>query len=268
MIFIEDVSTVIAETGPLTHARIGWERIEGDVAASTSTAGHPASAAYTVNTYETWQPSSMPATWRIDAGSAVEVNYCGIAVHQLANCTVNVAYSNDDSSWTDIFGAAKSVTNGDPILMLFPKVSARYWRVSIAGPVNARIAHIRFGEILAMQRPLFAGHQPGPLSRETVLSSNVSERGQFLGRSVIRAGVREAFSWQHLEPDWYRDNFDPFVLDARKNPFFIAWRPVPDRPSKDDVIYGWVNDDIAPSNMGVRDFMTVSMNVDGVANYE
>jgi hypothetical protein len=266
VIIIHDPSAVASESYPLTHARIGYDRLDGTPTASTAANGSPALGAYTVNTYEHWQPTALPAWWKVSAQEPTLVNYCGIAVHQLIGEAVQVQYSANDSDWTSILAAPALITNGDPILILFPEVSARYWRIAIEGSELPAIAHIRFGYALTMMRPIFAGHNPGPLNRETAINPNVSERGQFLGRSIIRSGVREAFAWQHLDPDWYRENFDPFVLDARENPFFIAWRPNPDSPSENDVIYGWVNDDMAPTNMGIRDLMSVSMEVAGISN--
>jgi hypothetical protein len=267
MIVVFNPSTVESESYPLTHARIGYHRIDGTASASSTANGHPASAAKSMNTYETWGPTGFPAWWKIDAGSAVNVDYCGIAGHTLEGNSVLVQYSSNDSDWTDV-GTASNVTDGKPILIMFPEVSARYWRVLIAGSAATTIAHIRFGQMLAMMRPIFAGHSPAPLNRDTVISQNRSERGQFLGNSIIRSGVVTAADWKHLTPEWYRSEFDPFVLAARTDTFFFAWRPEPSSPSENDVAYCWTKDDISPTNMGIRDWMQVSLSMQGVNDYE
>ena len=267
MIVVTNPSTVEAESYPLTHARIGWHRYDGSVSASSAAAGFPASAAKSMNTYEFWKPTSLAAWWKIDLGSAKVVNYCGIAVHDWSGNDVTVQYSTNNTDWISI-NSASYVIDSAPLLFLFPSVSARYWRVFIDGPTVGVAAHIRFGEMLSMMRPFFAGHTPIPLSRQTVIQPNVSERGQFLGRSAIRSGVQTSAEWMHLDPDWYRANFDPFVQAARTDTFFFAWRPDPDSPSKNDVAYCWTNDDIAPSNMGIRDLMQVGFSMSGVADYE
>ena len=118
------------------------------------------------------------------------------------------------------------------------------------------------GEVLEMQRPFYAGHSPGKLSRQTTLQPNRSVKGEWLGRSIVREGFGTSFQWRHLKSEWYRANFDPFVASARLYPFFISWNPQ-DHP--DEVLYAWTNQDISPSNMGVINFMQVSMDVEALA---
>lgn len=267
MIVVTNPSTVEAESYPLTHARIGWHRYDGSVSASSAAAGFPASAAKSMNTYEFWKPDTIPAWWKIDLGSAKPVDYCGIAVHDWVSNDVTIQYSVNNSDWTSINSAA-DIPDSAPLLFLFPTVTARYWRVYAEGSRIGVVAHIRFGKIMPMMRPFFAGHTPVTLSRQTVIQPNVSERGQFLGRSAIRSGVQTSAEWSHLDPNWYRANFDPFVQAARTDTFFFAWRPAPGSPSENDVAYCWTNDDIAPSNMGIRNLMQVGFSMSGVANYE
>lgn len=267
MIVVFDPSTVESESQPLTHARIGWHRIDGTASASSAATGFPASAAKSMNTYETWSPVDFPAWWKIDAGAAVDVNYCGIAGHTLAGNDVLIQYSANDTDWTDV-GTASAVADGKPILIMFPSVSARYWRVLVSGPAETTVAHIRFGEMLAMMNPILNGHSPAPLNRDTVISQNRSERGQFLGNSIIRGGVKTSAHWKHLTPGWYRANFDPFVLAARTDTFFFAWRPAPSSQSANDVAYCWTKSDIGPEYMGIRDLMQVSLSMEGINDYE
>jgi len=72
-----------------------------------------------------------------------------------------------------------------------------------------------------------------------------------------------AWSWRHLPAAWYRQYFDPFVKAARTQPFFIAWRH---DTFPEDVSYCWTHDDIKPSNMGIKNFMQVSVEAEGLSN--
>ena len=89
------------------------------------------------------------------------------------------------------------------------------------------------------------------------------EGGQWLGRSIIRKGVTTSYQWRHLKAAWYRQYFDPFVKSARTTPFFIAWRP---ETYPNEVAYAWAKSDIRPSNMGIRDFMEVTLSVEGLTD--
>lgn len=249
-----------SQTGPLKFARVGYHNPGGTVVASTAAVDYPASAALNENTFEFWKPTAVPANWRKDFGAAIAVNYCGIAAHNLASvgASVKVQYSTDDAVWNDASGTHTPTDDSDT-LMLFPVITARYWRILITTAIPT-IAHIRFGEILAMPRGFYVGHSPLTMSRETVIRPAVSEGGQWLGRSILRSGYVGAVEWKNLSAWWYRQYFEPFVKEARSHPFFFAWRPY---EFLSEISYVWCNEDIVPTNAGPRDFMSVGFQMRG-----
>jgi len=266
------MAAVVIQTGfsparPLTHARIGHATITrtGSLEASGEEAGFEADAALNPLTYEFWRPDALPATWRIDASSAVSVDYVGIAAHTLGfdEATVKPQWSDDNSAWNDVTDlSAHSPTDDGPILFLFAAESHRYWRIHVSGTGIPSIGVIFIGAALAMPRPIYGGHSPLDLSRTTVIRPQRSERGQFLGRSIVRSGFTADYAWQHLTPAFYRDEFDVFVEDARRFPFFLAWRP---STFPESVGYVWTGQDISPSNMGIgKGLMSVSLSVEGL----
>lgn len=252
---------------PLTHARILHQTITrtGTLLASGEQAGFEADAALNSLTYEFWRPDVLPATWRIDAGAAVWVDAVGIAAHTLGfdGASVKPQWSDDDVAWNDITGiGAHAATADGPVLFLFAAQSHRYWRIEVTGMDVPSIGVIFIGAALAMPRPIYGGHSPLDLSRQTVIRPQRSERGQFLGRSIVRGGFTADYAWRHLTPDFYRDEFDGFVEDARRYPFFLAWRP---STFPESVGYVWSGQDISPSNMGIgRGLMSVSLSVEGL----
>lgn len=263
-------SALLAESSdyPFTHARIGYQTITrtGTLTASTAAALHPAYAAGLPNTYESWLGTAVPSWLQCDNGSPADVDYCAIAAHNLGTLgnTFKFQHSADGSSWTDATPEL-TVPDNTPIMVFFGEVSARYWRLQILSGASPKIGVWYAGKSLAMQRAIYSGHTPITLSRMTVVRSNMSEGGQFLGRYIVRTGVETTASFQHLTAAWYRAYFDPFVLSARTMPFFFAWRPS-DFPS--EVAYVWTKGDISPSNMGTRDLMSVDIKMQGVGNYE
>ena len=257
---------VVIESGfdpiiPLSHSRIGIDNIVrgGTVTASSAVEGFPASAAANPLTYEFWRPETLPATWAVDAGAAVTCNYIGIAAHTLQGAEVEIEYSLDNSTWEPIDSTGPS--NNGPIMFLFTPITARYWRIVVKNQVSS-IGVVYIGQTLDMQRPCFAGLGPINFSRETVIRPNRSESGQWVGRSIIRQGSSMSVSYKHLEYDWYKDNFDPFVEDARKYPFFFAWRP---DNYPETVGYVWTAQDITPSTMGIRNLLEVGFEMQGLA---
>lgn len=245
-------------------ARIAWDKEDpNSVLFSSESAGYPASAADNEMTYSAWKPATGDGEWwQANFAEAETINYCGIAAHTLGDVGASVKVQYFDATWQDIAGAETIPTDNSPILFLFEDIIDQDFRILISGGSAApRVGVISFGRTLTMQRGLYGGHSPLTLSRQSVIRPNVSEGGQWLGRSLERKGSSTEFSWQHLKADWYRSHFDPFVEHARTKPFFIAWRP---SEFPDEVGYVWCNQDIKPTNMGIINFMDVSMTVEGL----
>lgn len=250
-------------TFPLNHARIGWESLAESVTATSEAAGFPASIVLTATTYERWQPTAMPATLTFDLGSAQDVDYVGIASHSLGSneTLIEIEYSTDGMDWTLIESA--NVTSDAPLMFLFEKTQAQHWRIVFSGGTIPAVGVVYIGEVLTMYRPFYSGHTPGVLNRQTETRPNRSEEAEFLGRSIIRTGKAESYSWQHIPINWYRDNVDPMVKQLRKTPAFIAWNPLR-FPS--DVVYGWTTGDIAPTTMGIRDLVEFGFSVEAIGD--
>lgn len=248
-------------TPDLNHARIGYDNLAFGLtpAASTAAAGHPAISATYPTTFEYWEPTALPATWTVDFGTAKTVDFVGL-VGDMNGGTIAIQSSTDNSTFTTQETRAGLTDRIN--MFLFAPVTARYWRLLVTVAIP-RLAVAYIGETLAMQRKIYQGHTPLTLSRETELSNNVSEGGQYLGRSIIRKGASTTAEWQHLKSDWYRANFDPFVKSAREYPFFIGWRP---QEFPQELGFVWVGGDIAPQNTGPRDFMSVGMTFRGLIN--
>lgn len=260
MIFIQSGYT---PTPDLNHSRIGINNITygKTPVASSSAAGHPAIAATYPTTYEYWRPTSAVSTWTIDNGTMVECDYMGV-VGDLGNLTLSCQYSFDGTTWTEaVSGSIGAGSEKRTSMLLFSAVAARYWRLAMIGIGNIAVVYI--GKSLAMQRKIYQGHSPLTLSRMTETTQNVSETGQYLGRSITRKGLKTNCEYQHLKAAWYRANFDPFVEAARTAPFFYAWRPLA-YPS--ELGFVWTTGDIKPTNSGPKDFMSVGFTVTGIAN--
>lgn len=261
------IQAAFSPARPLTHARIGHATITrtGTLLASGEQAGFEADAAINPLTYEFWKPDALPATWRIDASAAVSVDYIAIAAHTMGTdgASVKPQWSDNDSAWNDITGiSAHAPADDGPILFLFASEAHRYWRLQVTGSTLPSLGVIFIGAALAMERPIFGGHSPFDLSRTTVIRPTTSERGQFLGRSIVRSGFNAEYSWSHLTPSFYRDEFDLFVADALEFPFFMAWRPL---GFPESIGYVWMGQDIRPTNMGIgQGLMSVSISVTGL----
>lgn len=271
----------------LKHPRIGYENLllNATAIASSSEASFGPEKTLTPFTYQFWKPTTLPATITYDALTRITADYVGVAAHGLKNGLFKLQYSNDGSNYTT--ARAALIRKGEPFLLCFTPVTARYWRIEVdtesafsasffnssetyqvstqetGGPAAGCIGVLFLGRALAMQRKVYAGETPAVLARKNTYRPNQSEEGHFLGRSLIRRGRAQSFNFKNLESDWYRANFDPFVVHAETKPFFYAWRP---DGKADECFFGQTSDMIEPSNAGVRDFMTVSFSATGHSN--
>ena len=260
--------TVILESGyslpsgdyPLTHARIGhtlnW--LDGGTANPSSTAtGFFADAPLNTLTYERWKPSAATAQWEYNHGSAAECDYAAIAAHTMGTNGNSVqAQYYDGAAWQDL-SPVTSVPSDEPIMFIFEPETRQRWRISITGGTAPEIGVIKFGRAMQMERPLYGGHAPVPMARDTILRSNYSETGEFLGRTKQRTYLQTQYAWEHLTSTWVRANWPNFQLATEAQPFFIAWRPT----TFGDVAYAQLDQVPVPSNMGLKNYMSVSMNI-------
>lgn len=252
---LSEISPGGAETA--NHARIGYQTYgrTGTWSASTEEINRPALQLKYAQTTKFWQPTASTSWVKLDAGSAVTVDYVGL-VGLYSGLTLTLEYSNDDASWTAI--DTRIVASNKAIMYLFDEIDARYWRMSFSGGIPS-LAVMYVGQVLIMERGVYGGFSPPSLSRSTGYTTNITETGQFAGRSIVKRGFQTSVPWDNLTANWYRANFDPFVESARSYPFFIAWRP---DQYPEEIVYAWTNNDIKPSNQGQRDLMEVSIDLE------
>lgn len=197
---------------------------------------------------------------RFDAKSNVDIDYVGLGSHTLRGAEVAIQYSHDDATWHDAITVQPS--RDDALLAWWEPVTARYWRVYIASAADlSYLGVVHLGSLLTMPRGLSGGRGVGVLKRSTDILPSRSDSGQFLGRTIIRRGHDPRYRWENLPAQWYRDHFDPFAEAAAKYPFFIAGNPA---RWPDDVLYAWTTDDIEPTYMGQRDWMSVDLPVEAL----
>lgn len=250
---------------PLTHARILYDNQTGSgvVTATPGVPGRPFQAVLNPFTYESWQPSAMPATLQVLWPDAKPINAIGIASHGLAAnaTTVTVEVQEDgDAPWEQV--ASFTPEDDGPILAIFATRYVMGCRLTFSGDVAPRIGVIFTGRTLDMARPIYSGHSPGTLSRTVTITNDRSEGGQALGFAARQRGQATTYEWTNLPPEWYREHYDPFARHTESvGYFFIAWYPL--RFPK-EVLYGAARSTARPSNTGQPDLMQVSLAVDGL----
>jgi hypothetical protein len=255
-VFISQNLYLTTAIQPLTHCRIGIDNILSSAnCTGSAVSGFPLSNAFIEQTYEFFKPSGTDSTVLIDLGSAQDVNYFGLVGRNMGS--VRLESSTDNTTFAtvlDVNDGANVITMG-----LFDTVNARYFKFTFFGSTQ-EIVKLNMGVTLDMPRPIYGGHTPINLNRATEYRNNVSEGGQFIGRTLKRSGFKGSFSWSNITAAWIRSYFEDFIFKARTENFFIAWRPA---TFPAEVGYCQTSSDISPTNQGVRDLMSVSITAQG-----
>lgn len=212
------------------NPRIGWHNLvnQDNVFAVQEAAGFPASNLGLPATFLYWKGTSAVAqAIGVTLEFAQPCNYIAIARHNLGSigAMLEVQSSADGTTWQPLSGQ-KVPANDRSIIWEFPDTVARYFRLLIgAGSGVPEVAVLYVGRILRLQRRIYVGHTPLPFGRQSDVSTNFSEDGQFLGRVVHRRMFRSQISQENVTPSFYRANIEPFFEAAIEWPFFVAWRP-------------------------------------------
>lgn len=243
----------------LNHARILYASALAG-AAVTATAGTGAANVLNAATYSRWSfTGAQTITMTLPAAQSIDA--VGLGAHSFASSSALVQFSTSDAGAWEDFAPAQSGSAA----MLFLRTAAasvKRLRVTVTATGAQVLGVIYAGIALQMQRPIYKGHNPATMARVTEYQSNESEGGQWLGRNVIRQGLKVDLSWSRLSANWVRQYFDPFAVSARVAPFFVAWNPQ-DFPR--EVAYAWTTADTKPDNTGPRDLMSVSLQAKGAA---
>jgi len=255
------MSTLLTPPYGVNNAKLGWYN---ELSGASSTVAD-ALVCLIPNTNERY--SADTATVVFETPSNFTGDYVAIGAHTLGSTgkTVTIGVSSATSgAFTTVHTSSPS--NDNAIMATFTSQSIR--RVQIAITTSGDdfyIGVVYAGAFLQMQRPLYGDHSPINLSQQVEYQNNESDTGNFLSRSIIRRGLVGSFSWRHLQAEWIRTYFKPFQKHAAANPFFILWRPT---TYPLECAFCWTVDDISPRNMGIQDFMELTLNVRGYGGVE
>ena len=237
------------------------------ITASSSAPGFPVAALKNPLTYERWMPNSPSGgSFEISLPNA-PIDTIAFAAHSMGTTGSLLKMEVYNGAWELFFdyGGLPVALDDSPYVLVFgvDLVAAGYTKLRISIDKQAEIGVVYAGKRLEMPLSIYGGRTPDTIGRDTDIKTARSVSGNFLGRTVVRRGYEARYEFKHLGAAWYRSHFEPFAKDAITNPFIIAWYP---SKYPEEVIYGWVEQDIVGRNMGVRDFMETSFTVKAIGD--
>lgn len=245
---------------PLNHARILYAPVSGTITADGT------NGSYAANNYtsQRWTLVSGANNWTLQAAADFELDCVFIAAHNLAGkvVTISTAATAGGSHTTR---ATVTPADNSTICVIFNNTTGyvytvREIRLSVDDGTDVAIGIIRAGKALQMPIAIYGGHRPLNLNRVTEAQQQFSETGQWLGRIIKRRAVTTSYDWEYLKASWYDTYFEPFAQTLPLNPFCIAGNP---SKITSDVGFVWTDRDVEPSQMGIKSYRSVSINVTG-----
>lgn len=248
MIYFESGATGTYGTN---YPRIGWNSItrRGTISASTEATGYPATNAASPFEYSYWQATSTAAQSLTLTFTAEDVNFVGIAAHNLGTAGATVQVQNNPGSWTTI-GPTMAPTDDSPIGVILTDRTMTQIRLNISGMTVAPYIGVFYVcEVLEFPVKTYAGQgSPANMARSTEYMTNETLAGKYTGRSIKRQRNRVDVPVRHFSETWAAANFDDFAEDARSYPYFLMPRPA-DYPK--DIQFKWSQSDLVPERMGI-----------------
>lgn len=192
------------------------------------------------------------------AAGAQEVDYIGIARHNLDQVGLTITIKYDGV----IVVPAQSVSSNQALLFLQGVASPSSVEIVIEGATTPpRISVLYIGKCTRLQRGLYVGHTPITYGRERTSVNGVSENGQYLGEIAVREMNSSKVSLKNLTPEWYRETLDPYFAQKPRPPAFWAWRPT-GYPA--EVGYVWIDGDPSMTNQLANGMVEASWNFRGI----
>lgn len=249
---------------------IGYHNIvsASNISASYSEDNYPASNLANPATHLEWR-SSQTSTQYVTCvtGYVDEIDYIAVAGHNwaTAGCGVSVGYFDAATGlvWTELVQESMLADDG-PALFKFTAQSLERVSFKLTNASEEPVAAVVYvGKLLVVQRRLYSDHTPISQARRTQVTNNMSESGRYVGSTLLGAWRATTVQLQLLDPDWYRENFEPFMdYASERAPWFFAWRP--DEYPR-EVGYVWLVDDPMPKPVAPANLISVDLNVSGVS---
>lgn len=201
-------------------------------------------------------------TITIDNPAASEIDYIGIARHNLGQAGVEVQIRFNGS----VVRQYSPVSSSPSLLFLFQSATPSTIQIDIRGASNAaKIAVLYVGKALKLERNLYVGHSPIVYGRERSTMNGVSQQGEYLGEIVLNETLSTTVDLQNLTPLWYRESLDPFFALRPRRPCFFAWRP---GTYPTEVAYCWPTGSPRPYNQRPNGMMNISFSLTGIGSNE
>lgn len=281
------------------HAWVGYDNLvmSRKILPGTEDPAYPLANLKNWYSWQRWKPGDDPSvvTWgvTIDCGVTGGIaDYAAVLSHSGIETFVVAGKNNLSDPWTDIVQlvmSANAATYGGlytyngaqiyrsikktdkNIAVRFDQTNYRYYFFWFKGTVAPSVGVLALGKALDFPRGFYGGFIRPAWNKDVETTNSISERGQFLGRSIVRSGNRPFVITQtHVTHGWVDTYWQPFREHADLFPFVFVWEPNPvdlinGTINNTDVLQAWLRA-WRPSTLKDKRFAEVGGEFEGAAS--
>lgn len=256
---------IVIESGyfPPDRPRIGAFPVGGAVVASSAVLGFAAEFAASVNTAQFWRPVALPATWELVFTDLSQIDYFGIAAHDLGTAGASIEFQVfNGATWLTVISHAPQ--DDSPIFGLFEARQAGRARIRITGPVAPHIGIVMFGRSVEFPQPVpYVGRRDFRDQIVEDFTTNQSDGGNFLGRYVARRNQRVTLNVSHLSETWKVALLDGLIEHLTFAPCFVGDCPASFPRS---VVFGYLAEKPVPERTIPNSAASVAVSMDFIGH--
>lgn len=248
-IYISNSIYLAAAAGAPNRPLIGWHSVFNLSGVSPNFeldfAGQGQTNVWSPDTYTAWTATNTDDEDSGDCGIvfAVDssVNYYGIAGHNLGSIGAYYQWQHRNEANDGWVGVTTFRIVADDKAIIdyvddaIPNLGRVRLFISVPASQSVRIAHIKIGNILQLESPVWTGVTPAGMDTRTEKIGSKSYAGQHLGSVLISQGEGFNIQQEHNTVNFVRSNaLQNFFKHANQliklsngpvETFFYAWRP-------------------------------------------
>jgi hypothetical protein len=274
IVFSTNLVLSASEALNVNNPVIGYRNIVTplNVASTSFTTGFPSSNLGNPMTHLKWVAgvNTGDEFITIATNTLDDIDYLAVAKHNFGTAQCSVSVEGDLAGDSPDLGFVELVqetmlADDVPVMFRFTPQPLTSIRLRIRqGLDTPEAAVVYVGKLLVMERSIKVDVDITPinLGRISKVVNGKSTSGNFLGRIMLGEVRESAADFDHITPDWYRSDFDPFVVASQEVPFFFVWNPS-EYPF--EVGYCWTTEDPKPNVHPVTRRVGVQLKLQGVA---
>lgn len=179
------------------------------------------------NTYDAWVPDFGAWSVGVAFTEAKAVDCLCFAAHTLAanGNVILVEWRADEADPWEV-AAEFTPVDAQPIMAIWPVVTARYWRIRSTAGTAPAIGVMSLGKRLIFDKGITGSYMPTNWGAEIEVLPANTITGQFMGQRIQRRGGQASVSFGSMDRVWFEEQAEPFIDHYKRAlPFFYAGHP-------------------------------------------